>query len=186
MEKDNRKSVYRYGAEDGRYMGLYFIAMSACLIASPRVPALLLLMSVLLAGVPVMLYLMLRRMYREAPHNRTFSAIWTAGIMITLCGSLICALVTAAWLIYVQPDFFAEYLRTAIATVQQSGQSAEYQEQMIMMQRALESGTVPSPMQLVLSMVWSTVFFGSILSMVCAWALMFRGRRSMRGSADVL
>lgn len=180
MENDNRKSVYRYGAEYGRYMGLYLIALSACLIASPRVPAMLLLMSVLLAFMPVLLFILLRRMYREAPHNRTFSAVWTAGIMTTLCGTLICALVTAAWLIYVQPDFFSEYLHSVINTVRESGQSLEYKQQMEMMQNMLDSGVMPSPMQFVISMVWSTVFLGSIISMVCAWALIIRRRISAR------
>lgn len=180
MESDNRKSVYRYGAEYGQFMGIYLIVLSACFLASPHQPFILLIMAALLAAFPAILYVILRRIYREAPHNRTFSAIWTAGIMTTLCGSLICALVTAAWLIFVQPDFFMVYLRTAIATVEQSGQAAQYSDELAMMREALASGTVPSPMRYVISMVWSTVLLGSIVSMVCAFALVVRRRRPMR------
>lgn len=179
MESDNRKSVYRYGAEYGRYMGIYLMVLSACFIGSSRLPVLCLVMAMLLPVFPVIIYIQLRNIYREAPYNRTFSALWTAGIMTTLCGSLICALATAAWLIFVQPDFFADYLRTAIQTIQLSEMKADYQAETEMMKQALESGTSPSAMQFVLSMVWSTVFLGSIVSMVCSWVLIMRERRSM-------
>ncbi len=179
MESDNRKSVYRYGAEYGRYMGMYLIALSACFIGSSRLPVLSLVMAVMLIAFPVIIYFQLRNIYRESPHNRTFSALWTAGIMSTLCGCLICALATAAWLIYVQPNFFADYIRSAIQTIQLSDMRAEYQAETEMLQQALESGASPSPMQFVLSMVWSTVFLGSIISMVCSWVLIMRSRRSM-------
>lgn len=155
-------------------MGIYLIVMSASLVASVRMPATMLLLALLLMFMPAVLYLLLRRMYREQPANRSFPAVWTAGIVTTLCGTLICGIVTAAWLLLVQPDFFAQYLHSAIAMVEQSGQEAEYAEQVGMMRRALDEGVVPSPMRFVFSMMWATVFFGSILSMLCAWLLRMR------------
>ena len=179
MENEYRKSVYRYGAEFGPFIGLYFIFMSACLISSIKLSLMTLLMAALLPGFPIILYVLMRRMYREAPYLRTFSALWTGGIMTTLCGCLICSLVTAAWLIFVQPDFFTQYLSQAIQTVQNAGQGSEYEEQINVLQKAMETGTMPSPMQFVLSMVWTTVFSGSIISMICAWVLMAKDRRTM-------
>lgn len=155
-------------------MGIYLIAMSATLVASVRMPATLLLMALLLMFMPVVLYLLLRRMYREEPANRSFPAVWTAGIVTTLCGTLICGIVTAAWLLLVQPDFFAQYLHSAIAMAEQSGQEAEFARQIQMMRQALDEGMVPSPMRFVFSMMWATMFFGSILSMLCAWVLRMR------------
>lgn len=179
MEGGKRKSVYLYGAEYGRYFGLYLILLSACLMASPHVPLLLFVMAVLLPGFPILLYLFLRRMCTEAPYTRTFAGVWMAGIMTTLCGSLICAVVTALWLTYVEPDFFVNYMQSAINTLHASGQADEYGEQIQVMQKAIDSKTLPSPMDYVLSMCWSTVFLGSIVSMLCAWILVVRYRRRL-------
>lgn len=156
-------------------MGLYLIAMSACLVASVYTPFTLFLLALLVPGMPLLLYLQLRRMYREEPANRGFSAIWTAGIMITLCGSLICGLVTAAWLLTVQPDFMTLYMRQAIELAVQSGHQAQYGEEIAAMRAALDGGGVElSPMRFVFSMIWATVLAGSILSMLIAWLLRFR------------
>lgn len=179
MDSDKKKSVYRYGGEYGRYMGIYFIVMSACLLASPRVAGLFLVMAALLPVFPYLLYRFLKKIYRDAPYLRSFSALWTGGIMITICGCLICSLVTALWLIYVQPNFFSDYLRMAIEAVQASGQAAEYKDNIELMQTALDKGVVPTAFQFILSMIWSTVLLGSIISMACAWALMASGRRRL-------
>ena len=155
-------------------MGIYLIVMSASLVASVRMPFTLMLLALLLMCMPAVLYLSLRRMYREQPANRSFAAVWTAGIVTTLCGTLICGIVTAAWLLLVQPDFFTQYLHSAILMAEQAGQQAQYADQIQMMRRALDEGMVPSPMRFVFSMMWTTVFFGSILSMLCAWILRMR------------
>lgn len=174
METSETKSVYLYGAKYGRWTGIYLIAMSACLVASLRFPSTLFIMSLMLAGLPVVLYALLRRMYMEAPANRTFSALWMGGIMTMLCGTLICAIVTAAWLLLAQPHFFEQYMAMAIRMGENSPNSADYAAQIEILKKGLESGVAPSPMRFVVSMIWTSVFLGSMLSMFCAWILRMR------------
>lgn len=177
MEQKNRKSVYRYGAEYGRFLGIYLIVMSALTIAGAHAPFMTLLMAALLPGFPVILYLVMRRIYREVPYYRTISAMWSIGNITVICGTLICALVSGLWLTFVEPNFFANYIRNCIATLQSSGQGAQYQEQIDMFKQMLQNGGLPSPMQFVVSMSWTTAFFGCILSMICGWLLVARERR---------
>lgn len=158
----------------GRWMGLYLIVMSALLLVSVKIPLSLMVMSVMLLFFPVLLYRFLRRMYREAPTNRGFSAVWTAGIMITLCGSLICGIVTAAWMLTMQPDFFIDYLQQAIGIIEQSGREVEYAQEISMIRNAMNNGISLSPMRFVFSMMWATIFFGSVISMLIAWLLRYR------------
>lgn len=174
MESSESKSVYRYGAEYGRWVGIYLIIMSACFMASLHFPACMLVMAVMLACLPFVLYRYLRRMYLEAPQNRSFAALWMGGIMTVICASLICALVTAAWLLTVQPHFFEEYLAMAIKVGENAPDASRYAEQIEVLKKGLDGGLAPSPMRFVLSMIWSTVFLGSILSMACAWILRLR------------
>lgn len=176
-----RKSVFRYAAEQGPWMGLWLLAASAALFATPSWPDASVIALLLTAATPAVLLALLRRIRRREPAYSGFWAQWTAGIYIFIFGGLICALGNAAWLIAGDPGFLSDYsalmLRNASALAQGD---PELQTQISLMTEALQRQGLPSPMQYVMSMLWSTAFFGSILALAAALAGQIKPRPRYR------
>ena len=104
------KSTYRYSSELGLWMGLYLFLMSACLLGSIHIQTLILLLFPLALGTPVVLYLLLNKVWRLEPGLRTLSAMWLTGIWTFIFGSLICAILSAGWILIFDPGFVDEYV----------------------------------------------------------------------------
>lgn len=171
------KSAYRYSSEMGPAMGALLFLMSACLIAGIHIPALSLCILPLGLAVPVLLALLLRHIWIRAPHLRSFGAMWLAGIWIFIFGALICAILSAAWILLLEPGFVETYIRTSIDAIENSNMAAAYSSELAQMNSMIEAGAVPSPMQFIFTMIWSTAFAGSILSLLCAAAIKARYAR---------
>ncbi len=169
MDQNTNKSPYKYGADLGLWMGLYLMLISACFLLSMRLTGLAMFAFPLMIGVPVVLYFMLRRIYKESPINRTLSALWMSGIMTFICGSLICGILTAGWLLIFQPNFFYEYVAGAIRLLQEGSGASQYATQIGLMQEMIDKKLLPTPMEFVVSMIWTTAFLGSLTSLVVAW-----------------
>jgi len=180
MTSTTQKSVYKYSGELGLWMGLYLVLMSACLLLSVHLPAAVMLIFPLALGWPIVLYILLRRIWQQAPHYRTLSATWLAGIWICIFGSLICAAFSAAWIILLQPDFLHLYLRQCVEQMQLADISGPYADMAATLRDALDRNIVPSPMQWVLSMIWLTAFSGAILSLIVALCMTVRSRNIHR------
>ncbi len=168
------KSVYRHSSELGLWMGLYLFLMSACLLGSIRFQPLVLLIFPLGLGTPVMLYFLLRRVWRQDPSLHTFGAVWLAGIWTFIFGSLICAILTAGWILLLEPDFVSAYVAQSLATIEGSPLAGQYAAETARMRSMIQSGALPSPMQFIFTMIWSTAFFGSIISLLIA--LIFKAK----------
>lgn len=172
---DYPTSVYGYGARLGLRMGAWLCAMSACLLLSVKLPAAIFLLLPLLLLLPVYHYRLMAGVWKAAPEHRNVSALWLLGIVIFVCGSLICALATGVEMLLFQPHFFPDYIRQTILTLQQAGMQAQYAEQIEFMHKMLEARVFPTPMQFVISMLWATTFSGSVISLV--FAIMLQRRK---------
>lgn len=171
---DNSRSVYRFGADNGVWMGLYLTLMSSCLLLSIKIQTLILLLIPLALGVPVVLYFLMKRIYDTSPHYRKVSALWLSGIWTFIFGALICGFVTATWLLLFDPTFIHEYFRNSIETIKATPIQAGYTAEIRQLEHVLETGRVPSPMEFAFSMMWSTAFFGSLLSLIVSLLMMRR------------
>lgn len=165
------KSVFKYAAEAGVPMGLYLTAISMCLLASIRIPQLPLLMLPLLAGVPVVLYRILRRIRNEQPAYRRVATLWLIGIYIFIFGTLICTLISSLYVVILQPHFVYDYVSQALAVYDSTPQLASLAGNADMMREAMARHMLPSGLQFVASLGWSTCFFGSLLSFAVACIL---------------
>lgn len=178
MEQPQRKSVYKYSSELGIWMGLYFFLMSASLLLSVHMPGSVLLLLPLTLAWPVVLWLLLRRIWRECPHYRTLSAMWLSGIWICIFGALICAALSAAWLMLFQPDFLQLYIAQCAQMAQMPQIQQQYPELASQLQTIAGSGKAPAIMEWIFSMIWLTAFSGAVMSLIVA------GIMSMRRSPD--
>ena len=95
---DERKSVFKRGAEFGLPMGLYMATISLCSIFADRVPPLSWVVIVLLVAGPWVVWRMQRRYYIEDGYNSEYATLWMLGILTIIYGALITGLITWATL----------------------------------------------------------------------------------------
>lgn len=171
------RDVIGYAAKGGVAMGLYLTLVSSCMVASLYVTELAMAGMVLLCGVPVVLWRFMRGMTSEAEGRNGFGSLWLGGIYCFIFGSLICGLLTAVYLVIAEPSFMSQYIKKGIESWEEAGRPSGMLQQIEVLQRALERKMIPNSMEMVVSMICSTAFFGSVLS--AAEALVLSGRRRM-------
>lgn len=169
MYANRLRSPYGYSSRLGCWMGLYLFLLSLCQLTSVYNQGTIFLLFPLLLGLPFMLYALMRAVWVRAPHLQTFGGIWLTGIWIFIFGALICGLLTAGWILLINPDFVEQYMRLAVADA-----GTEYSSTAAQIESMIEAGAYPTPMQYVFAMIWSTAFFGSILALIAAGILRAR------------
>lgn len=175
------KSIYKYAAEAGVPVGLYLSLMSACLLLSLRIDFLPTLILPLAIGFPFLLGFLMRRIARQEPSYLKISALWLGGIYSVIFGTLICSLLSALYLTFVEPTFVSLYVSNAIATIQSSPLAGEYAATTELMQEAIDAHLLPSGLEFVSTMGWCTCFAGSMLSLLLSAIIVNAGRRKTVG-----
>lgn len=169
-----QKSILGHSASLGLWMGLYLFLMSAALIGSVRFQPIILLIFPLAAGTPVVLYFLLRKAWKQDPRLHSLSAVWLAGIWTFIFGSLICGILSAAWILLLEPDFVNTYITQSIQAIESTPMASQYTVEVQRLRSLQEAGAIPSPMQFVFTMIWTTAFLGSVVSLLVA--LIFRAK----------
>lgn len=159
------KPAIKRGAEQGLIMGLYlsltFVAAASTMWHQwVSIPALL-----LMAGVPAIIYFMLRRTYVADYGCTTFSEMWMQGIMIFVGGSIIMATVSYLYMKVLVPDYILQLFERSIEAMTAMGQT----EQAHLVRRIIDQGKILTPGEVAIEFVWVGIFSGSLLSMVMAW-----------------
>lgn len=160
-----QKSVYRRGADDGLFFGVYLIALFFATAYSLTMPFVGLLSTILMLAVPVVIYRFLRRAHIERDGKSQFSELWLHGIVIFFCGGLIVSVVALIYMKWFEPNFIVNQAKIAIqiweeANVPQAGEMAK------VLNQAIEQKMIPTPINVVIEMLWLQVFTGSLLSML--------------------
>lgn len=174
MSTKASKSIIKYSAEYGIYCGLYLLLMSACLIASVHYSPTILFTFPLALGIPIIVYALMIRMSKQEPVYHNFRSLWSMGVFMFLFGAMICGVITGGYFILIEPDFMLKYITNAIETMAQSPVAIEYTTEIETLRQAVDKGVYPTPMQFVFTMLWSTAFFGSILSAIMAFVVHYR------------
>lgn len=130
-------------------------------------PMLNLLALIMMVGVPVIIYKCLRRMYVEEGGESIFATLWMYGILIFFFGSLISATVLIVYLRWLNPGVIVEQLQTSIEILNASGLPVgnEIAAQLTQM---IEQKALPSDVEIGIRTISSSVFTGSLLSMIIA------------------
>ena len=160
-----QKSVYKRGADDGLFFGIYLIIMFFSSAFSMAVPFAGLLSMLLVLGVPFLIYRFLRRSYVNDSGTTQFSALWVQGITTFFCGSLISGIVALVYMQWINPDFIATQVQSLI-DVYMATDWEEGKEIAKVLTKMIEQNLLPTPINIVIESIWLAVFTGSILSMI--------------------
>ncbi len=174
---NERKSVFRRGADDGFYFGIYLTILFFSMIYSFKVPLLGLVSTIMIIVVPVITYKFLRRYFIEEQGTLRFSVLWMHGIVIFFCGSLILAIVSYVFMRWIQPDIMLSQVQYLIEVYRDSGW-ARGEEFAGLLEEIIDKNMLPSAISVSMEMVWLGTFSGSLLSMLISLLVMSRRVKS--------
>lgn len=178
------KSIYKYAAEAGLPFGMYLTLISCCFLMSVRVDFLSMLVVPLCIGMPFFLGILMKRIAKQEPAYLKFSALWLGGIYTVIFGTLICSLVSAVYLMFIDPGFIHTYILNAITLMESSPLAPQYEATTSLMREAIDSRILPSTTEFISMMGWFTCFAGSILSMLISLIIVRSGNRKRRLLTD--
>lgn len=164
---EERINPYRRAAENGIPFGAYLSAMAVGSIFADRMPLLALAVLVMMVATPVVVYRFQRRYFIDEQGFTEFAALWMMGIMMFVFGSLIAGLVTYLTATMARPDFIYDQANQVIATYSQLPEFKD-SEMVSVLQKMVDEGMLPSPIETVFNMFWAMTFGGAILSAVTA------------------
>lgn len=165
MEKE--KSVFKCSAENGISFGLYLSAIFFSVIYGGNATILSLIGFVLIFAIPIVLFRYMGKFHISHPDTSNFSSLWTLGTLTFLCGSLICSIVTYIWLEYITPGFIYEQAQSTLVVYEQVPELKNHELTQVL-RTAVENKTLPSPIELVVQMLWFSFSAGVILSLLLA------------------
>lgn len=182
-ESIKAKSPFRRGADDGIIMGLLLVAVFftgtlsfSYTLASDLTPILM------LAGVPLLTYFLLRRSYVRDNGMTLFSSLWMQGIVTFFCGSLILAIVMYVYMRWGNPGFMREMVIRMSEFYDSMPETPKSREVSQIFHTMLDENVFPSAINVAIESIWLGVFSGSLLSMLAALAA--RARRVIPRSDD--
>ncbi|MBP5497833.1 MAG: DUF4199 domain-containing protein [Muribaculaceae bacterium] len=162
MGVNKERNLFARGADYGAIMGLWLSAMALSFIYVDKVAPLAIVALVMLTLTPVVVYRYQRREWISSQSKATFSDLWMLGILMFICGSLITGAVTYVVLQWIRPDFIMHQAQMALE-IYKSPSLAETQIAPTL-ESIIKEGLLPTPIQMVMSLFWSTTFMGSLLS----------------------
>ncbi len=172
-------SPYRRGADDGFIFGVMLCVMFFAGVFSVSAPVLSVVALIIFIAVPFVIYTFLRRAYITDLYTTQLSSLWMQGIMTFICGSLIAGLVAVVYLKWINPDFIADRLQEAIDFYSGSGWQ-QGEEMADLLKNMVKAHVVPTPIQIVIEMIWLGVFSGSLLSLLMAVLVRARGEKKSK------
>lgn len=165
-EEFKLKSVTQYAMEYGTYLGLFFIIKFIINVLFLKLPFLSILMVLMLIAIPVISYYFIRRFCDNLP-VRSVARIWLFGIYMFFFASLLCGAVEYVYYRYINPDFLyqqQQMLEEMLNTMYVQKGGAIFDN----MRETLSENGVQTPIDAVFGGIWSTVFFGSLYSLILA------------------
>lgn len=158
------KTLYRRAADDGLIFGIYITILSILSMLSTTIELLSIPVLLMIAGVPAIIFIFLRKMYVSEFGLSRFSALWMLGILIFIFGSLICGMATYIYLQYIEPNYIYSTMQKALELAQSNPDKNS--DVANILQEAIKQKMIPSPIQVVMQMIWFTALTGSILSAI--------------------
>ncbi|MDE6642772.1 MAG: DUF4199 domain-containing protein [Muribaculaceae bacterium] len=159
------RSIYRRGADNGLLLGLYFCIMFGFSIAGERVQAVGFVSTLMMLGVPFLVYRFLRKTYVEQHGLTQFSALWTQGIIAFAGGGLILAFVVFIYIRFIDPQIIVRQLDSLI-NVYTEADNQRADDMITVLTNMRDMHLYPSARDIVVQLELLSIFSGSILSML--------------------
>ncbi|MGN0232165.1 MAG: DUF4199 domain-containing protein [Muribaculaceae bacterium] len=171
------ESFNRRAANDGLFLGLYLSAIFMASIFSTEVLVLGHIGLLMLLALPFVGIWAIVRFSRSCQGMAQLSVLWMYGILLFLYASLICAIVSYLYMQYIDPDLITNQINGTIEAVEKAP-AALNNDFIAQLKQLRDSHMLPSPIQIAMTMLWGTSFFGSVLSLLTAIALsIFKKRK---------
>ncbi len=169
----DKYSPFKRGADDGLWFGIYLTVLFFAAAFSMSIPYSGFVSTLMALGVPVIIYIFLRRSYVKDLGTTQFSSLWMQGIVTFFCGSAIMALAAFIFMRWISPDFLYEQTTSVIKTYNELDweQGKEIADTL---QKILDRRLLPSPIQIAMEMIWLGVFSGSLLSIIVSLFVQIR------------
>lgn len=157
--------VYREGAYKGVPMGIYLTLIFLFTVWSEKSSLLSLAGLAMLCYTPFFAYRLIAKTHKKYFCTSDFASLWMLGISIFIGGSMICALCSYAYLQYIDPDFIYRQTVNAVELYREldpdnTSGIAEVIDSLI------DNNMLPTSIEVAVEMLWTTTFFGSLLSML--------------------
>jgi len=165
MEANN--SIYQRAARWGVPFGLYMAVTAATGICGDLLPGMALLSLVMLVGTPVLVYRYQRRQFIDEDGMSEYAALWMLGILLFVLGAIIASLIVYLLLQYGRPGYLTTQMQAMIDTYSAMPQFKD-DETLRTLQRMLDKGMMPTPIEMVFNAYWFITFTGSMTSAVTA------------------
>ena len=160
-------NIFKEGAHQGLVMGAYLTVMAVASIYTDKMPLLALFALLMLLCAPIVVYRYQRHTFVSEEGTTLFSSLWMQGIIIVICGALICSAVMYVMLQWVRPDFMASQVEQFIEIYRSQPETAN-SEIIEVMQKALDQGALPLPIDYAMTGFWLASFLGSVASLFTA------------------
>lgn len=165
--REQQRSIYERAAEDGAWLGLFFVVMFAVSVASMHVGFLNIVALAMGLMVPFIAYRYLWRTYVACHGLIPFSALWMQGILMFGCASLILSMCSFIYMRWINPEFIIGTLRSAVEFYREN--PAEGSDEIAKeLQAVIDTHNVPSPVTVSVMWLWLGAFSGSLLSVFLA------------------
>ena len=157
--------VYREGAYKGVPMGIYLTLIFLFTVLSEQFSLLSLAGLAMLCYTPFFTYRLIVKIHKKYFCTSDFASLWMLGISIFIGGSMICALCSYAYLQYIDPNFIYRQAVNAAELYKKfdpdnTSGIAEVIDSLI------DNNMLPTSIEVAVEMLWTTTFFGSLLSML--------------------
>ena len=157
--------VYREGAYKGVPMGIYLTLIFLFTVLSEQFSLLSLTGLAMLCYTPFFTYRLIVKIHKKYFCTSDFASLWMLGISIFIGGSMICALCSYAYLQYIDPNFIYRQAVNAAELYKEldpdnTSGIAEVIDSLI------DNNMLPTSIEVAVEMLWTTTFFGSLLSML--------------------
>ncbi len=168
-QTEKKRNIIQASMEAGAVMGAFFVVKFIFTVLGMYSQFAGMLSVFMMLAIPLVVYYLMRRYYRENGGVRLFSQLWTLGILLFFFASLISGLVQYIYYAYINPDYIGmqfemagEVMRMVEEMNSVPSSSLEPYKQV------MEQGNIPTPMDLVAAQMWVNILFGSLLSVVMA------------------
>ncbi|MGM9803702.1 MAG: DUF4199 domain-containing protein [Muribaculaceae bacterium] len=154
-------------ANNGVFMGIYLSCLFLGIANSDNSAFLAIVSYVMLLCFPLVVLRQLRVTFVRDQRRSDYFKLWSIGTMTVVFGSLICALVSYLWLVWLHPGFIYEQAQRAVEIYMQMPELKDSQL-VLALQSAIKDSLLPTPIEFVTQMSLLTVMIGALVSALMA------------------
>lgn len=165
MEKAQQKEFIKLSAKKGTFMGLYFIVLMGMMFAMPYYGLLFLPVLAMIIYVPFYVYKWFKSLNINSSGTIPASVLWSHGVLMFFCGSLIMAIGIYIFFRFLSPD----YIVNLMDYYEQMAQEANNREAMLQvgeMRQLVAQVGLPRAIDMAFSFSSLSVLSGAVLSLI--------------------